>query len=121
MSSEVAIARLVDLLTERRKREGMSREKLAKMLGVTRSAVRKWEMHEREPTFATLDQWADVHGCDLVVMLSDRTDGLSREKRELLARAAHAIAQLPFERATTAVDFLVFQAQTKGPEAPANE
>lgn len=50
-------------IEKRRKAKGLSREELAKMVGITYNAVRHYEKRMREPTASILKRMSEVFGC----------------------------------------------------------
>lgn len=60
-----------DILLEQRIKSGMSRAKVAKMLGVSPSAVAMWEQGERTPKRESLIRIANLYGVSLGVLLGE--------------------------------------------------
>jgi transcriptional regulator with XRE-family HTH domain len=121
MSNQVAITRLMDILAERRTKLGRSRADVAEAIGYTETALRRWETHQREPPFEVIDRLASELETDVLLLVSYHEEGLTADKRALLAVAAQAISALPLERAKTAVQFLDFQAKAESDDSPLNE
>lgn len=59
------MAKVSDMLTFLRKREGISQQELANKLGLTRSAIGMYETGRREPDLETLEAFADYYNVDM--------------------------------------------------------
>ncbi len=59
------MAKVSDMLTYLRKREGISQQELANKLGLTRSAIGMYETGRREPDLETLEVFADYYNVDM--------------------------------------------------------
>jgi transcriptional regulator with XRE-family HTH domain len=82
----------------RRAAAGLSQEKVAEALGITREAVSRMETGVAVPTVVRLAELAEIFGCGIEELLTDASnrkidqasrilellDGLSEEKREML-------------------------------------
>ncbi len=66
---------LGERIAERRKKTGISQEKLAELIGVSRQAVTKWESGNANPDTENLIRLAEVFGCSI-----DELCGNSGEK-----------------------------------------
>lgn len=64
-----------------RKKMGMSQEELAELVGVTQSAVAKWENGETYPRGALLPKLAKTLGCGIAELFGG-TDGKTDEPGE---------------------------------------
>ena len=61
-------------LIKLRKKKGITQDKLADMLGVTRQAISKWELNETLPDMENAVKIADIFGVSLEFLLSpDKT------------------------------------------------
>lgn len=56
---------LEEIISEKRKSAGISQEKLAEMVGVSRQAVTKWESGKGKPDTENLIKLAEIFGCSL--------------------------------------------------------
>ena len=56
-----------------RKERNMTQEELANILKITRKAVSKWEVGQRQPNLGALQKLADFFGCSVDYLLG-RTD-----------------------------------------------
>lgn len=66
------MAKLSDMLTYLRKREGLSQQELAVKLGMTRSAIGMYETGKREPDLETLEAFADFYNVDMNTLTGQR-------------------------------------------------
>ena len=58
-----------DMLGYLRRRENLSQKELAKMAGVSRSAIGMYEAGEREPSFETLEAFADIFNVNMDTLM----------------------------------------------------
>ena len=68
-----------------RKKQGLTQDKLAEMLGVTNKAVSKWERGESVPDLYVLKQLADFYGTSIDTLISDpmAKPKISKDKKRL--------------------------------------
>ena len=59
----------MDKVREQRQKLGLKQEELAKLLGVERSTVTKWETGESKPRADMLVKLSSVLGCSVDVLL----------------------------------------------------
>lgn len=59
-----------ELLIKLRKKKGITQDKLADMLGITRQAVSKWELNETLPDMENAVKIADIFGISLDFLFS---------------------------------------------------
>ena len=58
-------------LLELRKQNGMTQDELAQKLGITRAAVCNYEKGIREPSFETLEAFADIFNVSIAELLDE--------------------------------------------------
>ena len=63
-----------------RKRSGMSQEKLAELMGISRQSVAKWESGQSSPSSANLFKLADILGTTTVSLLSSEDESPRAER-----------------------------------------
>lgn len=63
-----------DMLGYLRKKNNLSQEELAKRAGVSRSAIGMYEIGEREPSFETLEAFADIFNVNMDTLLGTAPD-----------------------------------------------
>ena len=69
-------------ITELRNSEGISQERLAEILSVSRQAVSKWEMDQALPGIDKIVQLSDFFGVSTDAILLDKLDIKKKPKSE---------------------------------------
>jgi transcriptional regulator with XRE-family HTH domain len=79
---EVIVVSLGNRIKEQRKKTGMSQEKLAELVGVSRQAVTKWEADISAPSTTNLFALAEILGTSVDVLMDTETDESIRSLAE---------------------------------------
>ena len=66
---------LGERIKEQRKNSGLSQEKVAEFVGVSRQAVTKWEANQSAPSTENLFKLAEIFGTTVDMLLSSNEDG----------------------------------------------
>ena len=66
---------LGERITEQRKNSGLSQEKVAEFVGVSRQAVTKWEANQSAPSTENLFKLAEIFGTTVDMLLSSNDEG----------------------------------------------
>lgn len=114
---------LAERIQEQRKRCGMSQEKLAELVGVSRQAVGKWEGGQSAPNTENLFRLAEIFGVTVDLLLDAEEVGQSpaeeiyylykmEEEKKAAARRARWKRRGQGTAALTAVWLLIFSAGT---------
>ncbi len=74
---------LNERIREQRKACGMSQEKVAELMGVSRQAVTKWERGESAPSTENLFKLAEVFGTTVSILMADPTQGDSSTAEQI--------------------------------------
>ena len=69
---------LGERIKEQRKNSGLSQEKVAEFVGVSRQAVTKWEANQSAPSTENLFKLAEIFGTTVDMLLSSNEDGKKR-------------------------------------------
>lgn len=113
---------LAERIQEQRKRCGMSQEKLAELVGVSRQAVTKWESGQSAPNTENLFRLAEIFGVTVDLLLdAGESRGQSpaeeiyylykmEEEKKTAARRAQRRKNLRITAALAAVWLLIFAA-----------
>ncbi len=81
MQAEVIRMLLHERIKEQRKQSGLSQEKVAELVGVSRQAVTKWETGESRPSTENLFKLAEIFGTtvDLLLVSEDKNTSPAEE------------------------------------------
>ena len=71
------MAKLSDMLTYLRQREGLTQQELADKLGITRSAIGMYETGKREPDLETQELFADFYNVDMNTLTGHSSSKIS--------------------------------------------
>ena len=80
-----------------RRNAGMSQEKVAELVGVSRQAVGKWETDQSAPSTANLFRLAEIFGTTVDMLLASEKDA-----GQSLAEQLHLLRRLEEERKAAA-------------------
>lgn len=100
-------------LKELRKKQGLTQQELADKLGLSRSAIAKYEIGEREPNFETAELIADFFNCNLDSLISQKqiTDYFVTLKRTELKKAIFGTAHISDEKLDEVLEYAKFVKQ----------
>lgn len=95
---------LYERLTELRKKNGLSQEKLAELLNISRQAVSKWETGVSNPDINNIIQLGKLYGVSTDYILLGKVP--EEESREHSERSDHSAEKYPAETKSQANGFL---------------
>lgn len=116
------------ILTERRRRAGLTQRALADLIGIDQSTIASIEKDRRKPSLSVLQRWLEACGARIrivgdedelaaLIVAASRLDG---ERRAILARFVEVLGALPVENAEREVRILAMRAGVVPmPELPA--
>ena len=111
-----------DILKTLRKNKGLTQIELAKLTGLTRSAIGMYELGKREPSFEVLETLADFFNVDMNTLLGRKefTDEISepaeKDEREIekdLQDMLHSVSTASFNSSSEIEDIEAFKAAVK--------
>lgn len=91
------------MLKTLRLKKGLTQEELAKLTGLTRSAIGMYESGNREPKYEVLEVLADFFNVDMNTLLDQSISLTPRDERQIAADLEKMLADLDNQNAMAAM------------------